>query len=267
MLILFNQIEQLANICIINCMAHETLALPYVGTGGQEGAHLPTNSEVVKNNRTVIIAKHLCGLATDISLRSLQTFSKKDPSADICGNKDKNMTKNAHGVAIATCCHHACSWADYTGSDWLRERDISSQEFGLMKIWSSWAHTLTKKIRTAENLLDHGVTAAERADGIKDETPIVAVDEKKQEEQGDLNDDDEEEEGGGHKVDETMASSVPRPHGISLKEMSLIGCMVKRIIDQGRVAYLQALGMNAHQRRYCDRTLSPECYMIIAVHD
>ena len=32
------------------------------------------------------------------------------------------LDNRAKGVAIATCCHHACVWGDYTGSDWLEKQ-------------------------------------------------------------------------------------------------------------------------------------------------
>jgi tRNA:m4X modification enzyme len=46
----------------------------------------------------VAMSKHLCGVATDLSLRALTTTLP--------------MTK-LKGIAIALCCHHACHWPDY----------------------------------------------------------------------------------------------------------------------------------------------------------
>jgi hypothetical protein len=248
-------------------MSTTKTALPYVGTqscGDEKLTPVDCTSDSTKHQKTVIIAKHLCGLATDISLRSLQTFSNKTPTSGD-QKEDQRVAKNAHGVAIATCCHHACSWEDYTGCEWLQARGLSSQEFDVMKVWSSWAHTLTKKIRTAEELAARKLSAHEVADA-----PETSKEESKESKGGGGGGgggDKEEEEEEDHGVDPSLASSVPRPAGISLKEMSVIGRMVKRIFDQGRVAYLQRLGMKAHQRRYCDESLSPECYMIIATQD
>ena len=227
-----------------------------MGTTHHNGKLVSLSDDTKKDQKTVIIAKHLCGLATDISLRSLQTFSCNSEK-----NNDEKLTKQAHGVAIATCCHHACSWADYTGAEWMTSVGFTSQEFNMMKVWSSWAHTLTKKIRTAEDLV-----AVKQAEKIVSETKlslIKNIEIEKLEETASkerANEDDEDE----HNTENTFASTVPRPQGITLQEMSVVGCMVKRIFDQGRVVYLQNLGMRAHQRRYCDRTLSPECYMILA---
>ena len=38
------------------------------------------------------------------------------------------LDNRAKGVAIATCCHHACVWGDYTGSDWLEKQGECESE-------------------------------------------------------------------------------------------------------------------------------------------
>mmetsp|Transcript_13387 Transcript_13387/g.20132 ORF Transcript_13387/g.20132 Transcript_13387/m.20132 type:complete len:391 (+) Transcript_13387:36-1208(+) len=73
-----------------------------------------------KEGRVVLIAKHLCGLATDITLRSLSCF----PVAD-----DGSLPEDVQGVALATCCHHACSWEDYVAVDWLKDQGFTSDDF------------------------------------------------------------------------------------------------------------------------------------------
>jgi tRNA:m4X modification enzyme len=83
-------------------------------------AQLPA---VADSHESVIVAKHLCGVATDLALRSLAGF--KTTSA-----------QSLLGVSIATCCHHACIWKDYCGADWLLERGFTSQDFEVMKHWS-----------------------------------------------------------------------------------------------------------------------------------
>ena len=52
------------------------------------------------------VSKHLCGAATDLALRCLETFSAS-------GNpKGKIET-----ILIALCCHHRCDWNIYVGKD------------------------------------------------------------------------------------------------------------------------------------------------------
>ena len=77
--------------------------------------------------RVVVIAKHLCGVATDLALRSLETLPESVAS---------------RGLSIATCCHHACMWDDYVGKDWLVSSGFSRSEFNVLRLWSSWAFAL-----------------------------------------------------------------------------------------------------------------------------
>lgn len=72
-----------------------------------------------EDKNVVIIAKHLCGLASDLAIRSLHAYrnTSLDAIDSKCGKSDIN--KKANGVTIATCCHHACSWNDYTGKEWI----------------------------------------------------------------------------------------------------------------------------------------------------
>lgn len=56
---------------------------------------------------SVMVSKHLCGGATDLALSALASVCSKDSPV------------NVWGVAIATCCHHKCSWDVYTGKEWF----------------------------------------------------------------------------------------------------------------------------------------------------
>ena len=76
----------------------------------------------------VIVAKHLCGVATDLALRSLECFRRPvvgafgDAVTDAATAGVSAQAKaKAKGVAIATCCHHACNWADYTGKKFFQD--------------------------------------------------------------------------------------------------------------------------------------------------
>lgn len=84
------------------------------------------SSSSATEKRLVVIAKHLCGVATDLALHSLKAL----PDGA------------AKGMSIATCCHHACIFDDYCGREWLSEQGISRDEFNLLKFWSGWAFAL-----------------------------------------------------------------------------------------------------------------------------
>lgn len=189
----------------------------------------------------VLVAKHLCGLATDLSVRSIHNLVRKSPVAESVPAAAGPLFK---GLAIATCCHHACSWADYTGVQWLcSEQGFTETEFSVMKQWSGWAHTI--KIPSDDNEKksagdDHPAKRIKRGEGDLDEEEEICCE---------------------HSA--PINESVIRPTDVSSREMSDVGKMVKRILDQGRVEYLRRLGLAASQVQYCHPSLSPECYMII----
>ena len=186
----------------------------------------------------VLVAKHLCGLATDLSVSSIHHLVRENTTEATSSDGPAFQ-----GLAIATCCHHACSWVDYTGIEWLcTEQGFTEAEFGVMKQWSGWAHTI--KFTDEDK---KGSARCERTSGTEAEWSAG---------------NDEEEACCEHSA--PVNESTVRPADLSSREMSDVGKMVKRILDQGRVMYLRRLGLPARQVRYCDPSLSPECYMIIA---
>eukprot|EP01047_Picozoa_sp_COSAG01_P050812 COSAG01_NODE_5174_length_4433_cov_2.338486_3_plen_139_part_00 len=93
----------------------------------------------------VAVSKHLCGVATDLTLRCLHHAASKPivnpapPPSDHGGGGGAGAGSGAggaqppdpaaddaivtpvplvHGVAVALCCHHCCSWDDYVGKEW-----------------------------------------------------------------------------------------------------------------------------------------------------
>jgi len=59
---------------------------------------------------TTFVAKHLCGVATDFALRSIEQ-QHNDPSLP-----------PIKAIAIATCCQHRCLYQDYVGHDFLKQQ-------------------------------------------------------------------------------------------------------------------------------------------------
>lgn len=54
------------------------------------------------------VGKHVCGVATDLSLRALGRYTQGQG--------------RVQAVALATCCYHVCQWRDYVGKDtWTHE--------------------------------------------------------------------------------------------------------------------------------------------------
>jgi len=57
-----------------------------------------------KKQEIIGVAKHLCGAATDLTIKSLQS----------CGDRLK-------GLAIATCCHHSCDSKTYVNLKFMED--------------------------------------------------------------------------------------------------------------------------------------------------
>lgn len=58
----------------------------------------------------VCISKHLCGMATDVTLGCLRR---------LCESRSSHPDRpSLAGLGIATCCHHRCTWRDYVGKRW-----------------------------------------------------------------------------------------------------------------------------------------------------
>lgn len=77
--------------------------------------------------------KHLCGAATDLTLRCCFPEYRKDSS-------EQNITNiNFGGLAIATCCHHLCQWKHYTNKKFFLDLGMTKGEFHAITWFTSWA--------------------------------------------------------------------------------------------------------------------------------
>jgi tRNA:m4X modification enzyme len=89
----------------------------------------------------VAVGKHLCGAATDLSLAAV-------------------VASGGMGVAIATCCHHLCSFADYVNVPYLSSLGLRDQaDVEAVMALSSWA-TLNPDATPAAAAADSGAAAA-----------------------------------------------------------------------------------------------------------
>lgn len=98
-----------------------------------------------------VIAKHLCGVGTDLALKALEPVKQQ---LSTC--------------LLATCCHGVCNWEDYVGRDCLRRLFATEaiyfgkEEFELLRRWSA-ATCLPNKNGAEEH------SPAKIAGGSKDE--------------------------------------------------------------------------------------------------
>lgn len=82
-------------------------------------------STVVEQDHFIGISKHLCGVATDLTLRCI-----------VNGNRE--MTKKTRHVLICVCCHHRCIWRSFAGKEWLITNDIDEYTFKVITRMVSW---------------------------------------------------------------------------------------------------------------------------------
>lgn len=75
----------------------------------------------------IAVGKHLCGAATDLSLRCI-----------IKGNSS-SVNQATKGFSIALCCHHKCDWRPYVGKKFLLENGFNKNIFNILCRMSSWA--------------------------------------------------------------------------------------------------------------------------------
>ena len=196
------------------------------------------------------ISKHLCGVATDLTLRCLANYQRqfrRQQTADTDSDADSirclpcNCQPGVNGIAIALCCHGLCEWQDYVGREfWINELQFSSEDFERVKRFSSWA---TGARRKAADEVAAAVPRVGDAD-----VPALGV-------------------ASADPVDDAGASD----RLLEAWEMVEFGRQCKRLIDAGRLHYVRRelphLAAGASLVTYCDEEITPENCLIIAAEE
>ena len=82
------------------------------------------------NTRDVIVvAKHLCGNATDFAMKSVGDLVAKPPPE---GRKWR-----INGMVIAPCCHPKAKWEHFSGQAWIRQAKLVEQEERIEHDWAT----------------------------------------------------------------------------------------------------------------------------------
>ncbi|KAM9848987.1 tRNA:m(4)X modification enzyme TRM13 homolog [Aulostomus maculatus] len=177
------------------------------------------------------VGKHLCGAATDLTLRCLLETSglqeepprkrvklSDDPGAEDCPGVSSGPYP-VLGLVVALCCHHRCEWRHYVGQQFFMQRGLGAAEFAAFCRMSSWA---TCGFRPT----------SQRADNEEHEP-----------------------------VEETDAGNG----FLTAAERKQIGRLCKLLIDRGRVAFLQTKGFNAKLTHYISNQVTLENILLTAV--
>ncbi|RCH77676.1 hypothetical protein CU098_000856, partial [Rhizopus stolonifer] len=93
--------------------------------------------------KVVAVSKHLCGCATDITLKCLMNYVQHEET--------QGHTEPISGIIIAICCHQLCRYEMYPNTSYLDSLGLTKTEFERMSKMSSWA-TCNHKERTAIGL-------------------------------------------------------------------------------------------------------------------
>ncbi|KAF1385192.1 hypothetical protein PFLUV_G00105170 [Perca fluviatilis] len=191
------------------------------------------------------VGKHLCGAATDLALRCLmetpgpreqtepppkrlRTSEREpdpDPDPDPAGGPGPVL-----GVAVALCCHHRCEWRHYVGRSFFLQRGLGAKEFSAFCRMSSWA---TCGLRPAN----------------QDAPPQG---------QEPTNQRGEEEHEPAEEADAVIGF-------LTAAEREHVGRLCKRLIDGGRLDFLETHGFTSTLTRYASSQLTLENILLTAV--
>ncbi|XP_066932241.1 tRNA:m(4)X modification enzyme TRM13 homolog [Clytia hemisphaerica] len=183
---------------------------------------------LVKDNGEVsnilAIGKHLCGGATDLSLRCLlnDQNNKSNSSGEEPSEKRSKTTnkfrENLHGILFALCCYHRCTWDTYVGLDFMQKHDVTPTQFHFMTKMATWSTCGFERRQHEDHI----------ADDESDETNTLN--------EGKIH----------HKLK------------FSIAEQEEIGHMCKLLIDYGRIQYIESRGFKPHLVKYISRDVTPE---------
>ncbi|KAH8552325.1 methyltransferase TRM13-domain-containing protein [Umbelopsis sp. PMI_123] len=188
----------------------------------------------------IAYSKHLCGSATDLTLKCLENYVEDQ--------KAHHHNSNAiPGIIIALCCHQLCRYEMYPNTQFLEDNQISKTDYDRICKMTSWAICGQPK---ALRVTDEGVKIPTEA------TSTVGIDS------------DDEGEEHHHTVEEEGDFDDTSAHysGLDHESREAIGFACKRILDAGRAEFLRQHGFHVELVYYADRKTTLENCALIATH-
>ena len=188
------------------------------------------------------VGKHLCGVATDYTLRSLVAAAS--------GGSDGARRAVVDGVVVATCCHHRCEWRSYVNQEYILSLGFSREQFGTLCALSSWATGCRPSAGATTAAAAEGSAVLQSGAAAGLPPPTVAA---------------EAEE---HQPADTAATrALERSIGgrLSAAERVQLGLACKRLLDTGRLRYLARHGYRGWLQHYVPESVSPENTLLVAV--
>ncbi|KAG6547869.1 hypothetical protein Mapa_010689 [Marchantia paleacea] len=190
--------------------------------------------EVLQGRRYVAVSKHLCGPATDLTLRCcLNEVSSS--AAELTDQKGLDSSPVLEGVGIATCCHHLCQWRSYVNKQYFREIGFSEADFNMITWLTSWAVNESGEHAEVENPeAEKNPEQRVVKDGTSSGAEIAAP-----------------------RLSEAMDA-------MDVGARAELGRKCKHLIDFGRLLFVRRHGMSAKIVKYISAAVSPENKLLLA---
>ncbi|ORX41990.1 DUF715-domain-containing protein [Piromyces finnis] len=158
---------------------------------------------LLKDKKLVGVSKHLCGCATDLTLKCLVNYTDAVP----------NSVKT---VFIALCCHQICKYGMYCNPEYLTHYGFDQEDFEKICVLTTWAICGKREAKS------------DNKEGEEDEEEDDEEEAKDELKKSELED--------GENPDE------PHWSGMTFEERTAFGRKCKRFLDMGRVHYLKNHG-------------------------
>ncbi|KAG0359018.1 hypothetical protein BGZ54_010162 [Gamsiella multidivaricata] len=189
----------------------------------------------VDKKPVVAMSKHLCGGATDLTLKCLTQYQQSE-------REKSPLPSPVKGILIALCCHQLCHYYMYPNQAFLKEIDISPEEFVYLTRMSSWA-VCVNQTKSADK---QGASSSSNNNSSN----------------GGATTGDDEHRVEADKELEELGSHIPT---LDFQARERLGQQCKRLLDIGRVRYLQENGFDAELVYYVDKETSLENLALMAV--
>ncbi|RWR94504.1 tRNA:m4X modification enzyme TRM13 [Cinnamomum micranthum f. kanehirae] len=176
------------------------------------------------------IGKHLCGPATDLTLRCC--LPKRCSEDGVLSSSNCNLK----GLALATCCHHLCQWKHYINKRFFSDLGISKEDFHAITWFTSWAVDA-----------DHGSILSD----------VVNHGLHKHNMDPSLSCENRDSDVGVTGVEEIVRN-------MKAVDRAVLGLICKEIIDIGRLMWVKEHGLEAQLVKYVPSNISPENHLLVA---
>ncbi|KAI8605742.1 methyltransferase TRM13-domain-containing protein [Dissophora ornata] len=196
--------------------------------------------DYVEKKPVVAISKHLCGGATDLTLKCLTNFQQSE-------REKSPLPSPVKGILIALCCHQLCHHYMYPNQAFLKEIDISPEEFVYLTRMSSWAVCINQTKTEASSTASEDKEGSLANNDSSASSPVAGEDEHSVEADSAL---------------EELGSHIPT---LDSQARERLGQQCKRLLDIGRVRYLKENGFDAELVYYVDKETSLENLALMAV--